>query len=154
MKCPSCRRENPETARRCEDCGADLTTDLPRTANRLARVVTVAGAVVAAIFVAAEYTSGVERGVQVWALVIFELILVTPFVVAWLGLRFRPRSIPLSAALGFASGLGLCAYSEVLYRHNSVLSYAFWLVPFVQLGVCLLAIAFTWLHGVARRPPE
>jgi hypothetical protein len=131
-----------------------LTTDLPRTANWLARVVTVAGAVVAAIF-AAEFASGADRGAAVRALVILGLFAVTPFVVAWLGLRFRPRSIPLSAALGFASGLGLCAYSEVLYRHNSVLSYAFGLVPFVQLGVCLLAIAFTWLHRLARgRAPD
>jgi hypothetical protein len=132
-----------------------LTTALPRTANRLARVVTVAGAVAAAVLAAAEYASGVERGVQVSALAIFELVLLTPFVVAWLGLRFRPRSIPLSAALGFASGLGLCAHSEVLYRDNSVLGYLFVFVPFVQLGVCLLAIAFSWLHGVARgRAPD
>jgi hypothetical protein len=105
---------------------------------------------VAAVLVAAEYASGVERGVSVWALVIFEPVLLTPFVVAWLGLRFRPRSIPLSAALGFASGLGLCAYSEALYRDNSVLGYGFGLVPFVQLGVCLPAIAFAWLHRLAR----
>jgi len=71
------------------------------------------------------------------------------------GLRSWPRSIPVSAAVGSASGLGLWACCDVLYRYNSVLGYAFWLVPFVQLGVCVLAIAVAWLSGMARgRAPD
>jgi hypothetical protein len=154
VKCPSCRHENPETAQRCGECGSDLATDLPRTANRLVRVVTLAGAAVATIILAAEYASGVQRGVNAWGLIIFELLWVTPFAVAWLGLRFRPASLPLSVALGFSSGLGLCAYSEVLFRQHSVLGYLLILVPFVQLGWCLLWIALIWwlgdASGVAR----
>lgn len=149
-KCPSCRLENPETAQRC-DCGSDPPTVLQRTANLLARVVTVVGAAVAAILVAVLFAEGFERGVVVSTLVIVELVCLTPFVVAWLGLRFRPGSIPLSVAVGSASGLGLFAYSDVLFRHGgSALGYFIGLVPFVQLGWCLLAIALTWLLGHAR----
>jgi hypothetical protein len=116
-------------------------------------VVTLAGAAVATISLAAVDASGGSRA-ELSGLVILVLLWVTPFAVAWLGLRFRPASLPLSVALGFSSGLGLFAYSEVLFRQHSVLGYLLILVPFVQLGWCLLWIALIWwlgdASGVAR----
>jgi hypothetical protein len=125
---------------------------LPRIANGLARAVTAVGAAMAAVLAAAVYASGVERGVEFSTLVIFELVCLTPFVVAWLGLRFRPESIPLSVALGGASGFGLFVFTDMMNRDGgSVLGYFGVLSPFVQLGWCVLAIALSWLIGVARR---
>jgi hypothetical protein len=133
-----------------------LTTDLPRTANRLARAVTLAGATVAAVLVAGAYVSTIARGVELWGLVVLELVCLTPFVVAWLGLRFRPESVPLSVAVAGASGLGLFVYADIAYREGaSLIGYYGPLIPFVQLGWCLLWIALTWWlgdgPGAARR---
>ncbi len=116
-------------------------------------MVTLAGAAVAPILLAAESVSGAQRGVEVLGVVVFELLFVTPFAVPWFGLRFRPESLPLSVALGAASGLGLCVYSavlfEVLFLQNSVLGYVLILVPFVQLGWSLFWIALIWWLGDA-----
>ncbi|HEU0107656.1 MAG TPA: hypothetical protein VFT38_15865 [Vicinamibacteria bacterium] len=126
-----------------------MTTDLLRTANRVARMVTLAGAAVATVLLVAESASGAAVG----GVVVVELLWVTPFAVPWLGLRFRPASLPLSVALGAASGLGLCVYSavlfEVLFLQNSVLGYVLILVPFVQLGWSLFWIALIWWLGDA-----
>jgi len=125
-------------------------------ANRLARAVTLAGATVAAVLVAGAYVSSIQRGVELWALVVLELFCLTPFVVAWLGLRFRPESVPLSVAVAGASGLGFFVYADIAYRKgHSLIGYYGPLIPIVQLGWCLLWIALIWRlgdgSGAARR---
>ena len=111
----------------------------------------------AAVLVAGAYLSQPStRGPELWALVVLELFCLTPFVAAWLGLRFRPESVPLSVAVAVASGLGFFAYADIAYRERaSLINFYGPLIPLVQLGWCLLWIALTWRlgdgSGAARR---